>query len=98
RNFGRPCRDFVQSSERTRLPRSRPRRADDPAGRIGALKAMALYASGGFRQGRNQGARSMDSASRANGFEERTVASVDGLALFARDYAPMLPVTGAPVL
>lgn len=32
------------------------------------------------------------------GFEERIVATVDGLALYARDYAPLLPETGAPVI
>lgn len=32
------------------------------------------------------------------GFEERVVATVDGLALYARDYAPLLPVTGLPVI
>ena len=32
------------------------------------------------------------------GFEERVVATVDGLALYARDYAPLLPATGLPVI
>lgn len=32
------------------------------------------------------------------GFEERIVATVDGLALYARDYAPLLPETGLPVI
>ncbi len=32
------------------------------------------------------------------GFEERVIATVDGLALYARDYAPLLPVTGLPVI
>lgn len=32
------------------------------------------------------------------GFEERVVATVDGLALYARDYAPLAPETGAPVI
>jgi pimeloyl-ACP methyl ester carboxylesterase len=32
------------------------------------------------------------------GFEERIVATVDGLTLSVRDYAPLLPVTGLPVI
>lgn len=32
------------------------------------------------------------------GFEERIVATADGLALYARDYAPLAPVTGVPVI
>lgn len=32
------------------------------------------------------------------GFEERVVTTVDGLPLYARDYAPLLPVTGLPVI
>ncbi|MFT3729294.1 MAG: alpha/beta hydrolase [Terricaulis sp.] len=32
------------------------------------------------------------------GFEERVVATVDGLALYARDYAPLEPSTGLPVI
>ncbi len=32
------------------------------------------------------------------GFEERIVATVDGLALYARDYPPLLPETGLPVI
>lgn len=42
----------------------------------------------------------MDSGAPAfiGGFEERVIATVDGLALYARDYAPLLPVTGLPVL
>lgn len=32
------------------------------------------------------------------GFEERVVATVDGLALYARDYPPLLPETGLPVI
>lgn len=32
------------------------------------------------------------------GFEERVVATADGLALYARDYPPLLPETGAPVI
>jgi pimeloyl-ACP methyl ester carboxylesterase len=32
------------------------------------------------------------------GFEERIVPTVDGLALYARDYAPLAPVTGLPVI
>jgi pimeloyl-ACP methyl ester carboxylesterase len=32
------------------------------------------------------------------GFEERIVATIDGLALYARDYAPLLPETGLPVI
>lgn len=44
----------------------------------------------------------MDSGARTNvkagGFEERIVATIDGLALYARDYAPMPPETGLPVV
>jgi pimeloyl-ACP methyl ester carboxylesterase len=32
------------------------------------------------------------------GFEERVVTTIDGLPLYARDYAPLLPVTGLPVI
>lgn len=32
------------------------------------------------------------------GFEERIIATVDGLALYARDYPPLLPETGLPVI
>jgi len=32
------------------------------------------------------------------GFEERIVATIDGLALYARDYPPLLPETGLPVV
>jgi pimeloyl-ACP methyl ester carboxylesterase len=32
------------------------------------------------------------------GFEERVIATIDGLALYARDYAPLAPVTGLPVI
>ncbi len=32
------------------------------------------------------------------GFEERIVATIDGLALYARDYAPLQPETGLPVI
>jgi pimeloyl-ACP methyl ester carboxylesterase len=32
------------------------------------------------------------------GFEERVIATVDGLTLYARDYPPLLPVTGLPVI
>lgn len=32
------------------------------------------------------------------GYEERIVATIDGLAIYARDYAPLAPVTGAPVI
>lgn len=32
------------------------------------------------------------------GFEERIVATVDGLALYVRDYPPLLPETGLPVI
>ncbi len=32
------------------------------------------------------------------GFEERIVATIDGLALYARDYAPLAPETGLPVI
>lgn len=42
----------------------------------------------------------MDTAAPAfiGGFEERIVATVDGLALYARDYPPLLPETGLPVI
>jgi pimeloyl-ACP methyl ester carboxylesterase len=40
----------------------------------------------------------MDAGARIGGFEERIVATVDGLALYARDYAPLLPETGLPVI
>lgn len=42
----------------------------------------------------------MDSAAplAIGGFEERIVATVDGLALYARDYAPLAPETGLPVI
>lgn len=32
------------------------------------------------------------------GFEERIIATLDGLALYARDYPPLLPQTGLPVM
>lgn len=32
------------------------------------------------------------------GYEERVIATVDGLALYARDYPPLAPETGAPVI
>ncbi|MBI3439807.1 MAG: alpha/beta hydrolase, partial [Proteobacteria bacterium] len=32
------------------------------------------------------------------GFEERIVQTVDGLTIYARDYAPLAPVTGLPVI
>lgn len=32
------------------------------------------------------------------GYEERVIATVDGLALYARDYHPLAPETGAPVI
>jgi pimeloyl-ACP methyl ester carboxylesterase len=32
------------------------------------------------------------------GFEERVIATVDGLALYARDYPPLAPETGLPVI
>src|SRR5262249_40856823 len=41
----------------------------------------------------------MDSGARTTGaFEERVIATIDGLALYARDYAPQLPETGLPVV
>jgi pimeloyl-ACP methyl ester carboxylesterase len=40
----------------------------------------------------------MDAGARIGGFEERIVATEDGLALYARDYAPLLPETGLPVI
>lgn len=43
---------------------------------------------------------SMDSGAPTfiGGFEERIVATVDGLSLYVRDYPPLLPVTGLPVI
>jgi len=43
---------------------------------------------------------SMDTATPAfiGGFEERIVSTVDGLALYARDYPPLAPETGLPVI
>ena len=32
------------------------------------------------------------------GFEERIVTTIDGLPIYARDYAPLLPETGLPVI
>ena len=32
------------------------------------------------------------------GFEERVIATIDGLALYARDYAPLEPANGLPVI
>lgn len=42
----------------------------------------------------------MDSgaAMQIGGYEERIVATIDGLALYVRDYAPLLPETGLPVI
>ncbi len=42
----------------------------------------------------------MDFGARAaiGGFEERIIATVDGLTLYARDYPPLLPETGLPVI
>ena len=40
----------------------------------------------------------MDAGGAWSAFEDRVVTSVDGLNLYARDYAPRPPVTGAPVL
>ncbi len=40
----------------------------------------------------------MDAGGTIGGFEERIVATVDGLALYARDYAPLMPATGLPVI
>ncbi len=40
----------------------------------------------------------MDSGAFIGGFEERIVATVDGLSLYARDYAPLAPATGLPVI
>jgi len=42
----------------------------------------------------------MDSGARISigGFEERVIATVDGLSLYLRDYAPLAPVTGLPVI
>ena len=40
----------------------------------------------------------MDAGGSIGSFEERIVATVDGLALYARDYAPLAPVTGLPVI
>lgn len=40
----------------------------------------------------------MDAGAPIGGFEERVIGTVDGLALYARDYAPLLPETGLPVI
>src|SRR6185295_16820883 len=40
----------------------------------------------------------MDAGGTIGGFEERVVATVDGLALYARDYPPLEPTTGLPVI
>lgn len=42
----------------------------------------------------------MDSGAPAfiGGYEERIIATLDGLALYARDYPPLLPETGLPVI
>ena len=42
----------------------------------------------------------MDTAAPAfiGGFEERVIATMDGLALYARDYPPLEPATGLPVI
>lgn len=40
----------------------------------------------------------MDSGAGIGDFEERVIATVDGLTLYARDYAPLLPETGLPVI
>lgn len=37
-------------------------------------------------------------AAAIGGFEERIVATIDGLTIYARDYAPLLPETGVPVI
>ena len=34
----------------------------------------------------------------AGGYEERIAGTVDGLAIYARDYAPLTPITGLPVI
>lgn len=43
---------------------------------------------------------SMESGAPAflGGYEEHAIATADGLALYTRDYAPLKPVTGAPVI
>ncbi len=40
----------------------------------------------------------MISAAQVGAFEERIVATADGLTLYARDYAPLTPITGLPVI
>lgn len=40
----------------------------------------------------------MITAAKVGAFEERIVATADGLTLYARDYAPLTPVTGLPVI
>lgn len=40
----------------------------------------------------------MDSGARIGGFEERVIVTLDGLPLYARDYPPLLPETGLPVI
>lgn len=39
----------------------------------------------------------MDFGGPVGGYQERIIASADGLSLYARDYAPLQPVTGLPV-
>lgn len=46
----------------------------------------------------DSGAPTNANMSASSGFEERVVATIDGLALYARDYAPMPPETGLPVV
>ena len=40
----------------------------------------------------------MIAATRIGAFEERILATADGLTIYARDYAPLAPVTGLPVI
>lgn len=40
----------------------------------------------------------MITAAKVGAFEERIIATADGLTLYARDYAPLTPVTGLPVI
>lgn len=40
----------------------------------------------------------MDFGARIGGFEERVIVTLDGLPLYVRDYPPLLPETGLPVI
>jgi pimeloyl-ACP methyl ester carboxylesterase len=45
-----------------------------------------------------QGAAMSTTSPPIGGFEERIIATADGLALYLRDYAPLAPTTGLPVI